>query len=65
MILFGLYLLTNRTVFFGNIPTARVLNPNAWFQNGALEGKVSLNGLIMFRNKSHTGEDARFPLQRT
>jgi hypothetical protein len=63
MTLFGLYLLKNRTVFFGNIPKACVLNPHAWFQNGAQEAKVSLKGLIMFRNKSHTGERARFLLQ--
>jgi hypothetical protein len=34
MTLFGLYLLANQTVFFGNIPPACVLNPHAWFQNG-------------------------------
>jgi hypothetical protein len=31
---FGLYLLKNRTVFF-NIPEAGILNPHAYFQNGA------------------------------
>jgi hypothetical protein len=48
MTFFGLYLLTNWTVFFGNIPEACVLNPHACFQNGGYEGSVSMNGLIMF-----------------
>lgn len=62
MKLFGLYLLTNQTVFYGNIPQACELNFHAWCQKSQ-EGKFSLNGFVTFCNKSHIAKWVCFFLQ--